>query len=136
MNRRQEVATWIFGVLLAFGSWIRGADNGIWTLEIFVPLTVLGTLFVFSLRTRERATPGSQNSDASTRALKVGGAALLAAVAINQAAWAIDRATPEIDFGPVYDVESGINGLESKIDSLEYDVESLESTVRSDCCSG
>jgi hypothetical protein len=45
MNRKQEIAAWLFGLLIALGLLVT--DNGIWALLVLAGLTIL------SLRDRQ-----------------------------------------------------------------------------------
>jgi hypothetical protein len=57
MNRRQEIAAWLFGALIALALLVT--DNGIWALVVLAGLTIL------SLRDRHKKKQKSRNLQAS-----------------------------------------------------------------------
>jgi hypothetical protein len=53
MNRKQEIAAWLLGLLIALGLLVT--DNGIWALFVLAGLTiVLAGLTILSLRDRHK----------------------------------------------------------------------------------
>jgi len=59
MNRKQEVAAWIFGLLIALGLLV--ADKGIWSLVVLAGLTIL------SLRDRQKKKKKSITAETTPR---------------------------------------------------------------------
>ena len=106
MNRRQEIAVWVFGVLLALAV-ARSVD----TLDLVVfsfrpapPLAILGALAIYSLRGKgEPAQPrvllaglGATCLLAIASAIHAMGSALPSTVEIERELTAISRSTDQV----------------------------------------
>lgn len=113
MNRRQEVAAWGVGVLLAGISAYHGAENGEWLFEYFIPVIVTGPLLVHSLR--DRAAPSSSDQ-VLKRAL---GLVLIAALFAH-----VKHRADASSFDPLREHEGAVT--DSRLTELEHKVDALE----------
>lgn len=125
MNKRQEVATYVLGAVLAGVSWYNGEHHGEWLFEYFVPLLLLGVLTIFGLRTRDDA------KGPADRVLKGGLWILLAVVAfgylngrIHSAAYDASEAIEHAD-NQASDLDSRVDALEAVIHRLEFEINVL-----------
>jgi uncharacterized membrane protein len=138
MNRKQEVALWVFGLALAGISAYEGARDGDWWFASFLPVMLIGALVFSALRTRERSA-GSRPSP-SARALVAVVAVVLGTAlvgyfrarfddvgrdldtireAMNEVSGKADDANDAIDH-----VADGVAGLADQVTRLADDLES------------
>ena len=124
MNKRQDIATWVLGIALALVSSYNGERHSDWMFGAFVPILIVGTLIVYSLRTRTPEQPASA-------AILKGGVGLVLAVSLlayleqrnQRVAWEADEARTEAESAKhqVDEVQSTVSELESKVRGLEID---------------
>ncbi len=122
MNKRQEIAVWVLGVVLAAISAYEGSRGGGWIFEAFVPVLIIGVLVVNTLRTRSQASPSD------VELLKKGlGVVLLVSLfghldhRARMAQWEGGEAREEAEHA-----KSGVEELRSSVDDLESKVRHLE----------
>jgi len=111
MNRRQEVAVYVVGVLLAGISAYNGHENEEWLFGAFVPVLILGLLAVYALRTR---APGAEApADVLKKGLGVAIAVVIAAQLLTQ----------------VQRVQAQVSSVESEAQSAAATAEHVQSEV-------
>lgn len=115
MNRRQEIAAWIVGVVLAGISAHHGLEQDEWLFAYFVPVVALGPLVVHSLR--DRASPAPSSDQLLKKTL---GLVLIVALFghLKQRADAHDGDSA-YGFSESSNTSSRIEELEQKVDELE-----------------
>ena len=99
MNKRQEVAAWIFGLLLAFI--LGGSEEGA-VVTGALPASILATLTIFSLRTRTTSEETATRTLGATAAMILlvaagAGAQSRMNVAIREAQEAAEQAQDDAD---------------------------------------
>jgi len=126
MNRRQEVAAWVFGLLLCGVSLHFGNDL---LFEYIIPiLVVVGQLAIYSLRTR-----GASGSGASALVAK-GGAAILAVAVLGHIDQVLTSSSLDLETlqGEVEDLQAtaaeardAAEETASKVDDLAIEIDDL-----------
>ena len=134
MNRRQEIACWVFGLLLA---WATARTHPLyidaleWSLQPAPPIAILGALAIYGLRARDTHANGE------ARILVVGMIAaclLIGAGELREIAHSMPDTgglETELDAlrAEVADVATNVGSVETAVSSLETAVNSLETAV-------
>ncbi len=119
MNIRQEVAAWIFGLLLAGISAYQGQIENEWIFELFVPGIILAVLAVFSLRTRRDASRDTE------RTLTVGAALVVVVAGLGHLGTRLRSIESNPEYNLKLEIQSATEEVKSELEALERKVDDL-----------
>src|SRR5262245_23108139 len=134
MNKRQEIALWIIGLILAAVCAGNGSEDGDWFFAQAIPLVIIGALVLYRLRSPSTKQPGVTATVAAL-AVCLGLAGIRAGHEADQHAGSVSWDLEMLDYRVGDAEELGTNlddrieDIESKQDDLEYMIHDLRSDI-------